>query len=233
MAKRKKSQCDVSKLINSPESSFAVNEAYKTLRTNLKFALKGRSGRCVVISSSLPEEGKSSICANLGIAVADTDAKVLIIDGDLRKPTQHKIFHLDNRNGLSNLIAGLADFNSCCRKNVYKSLSVIPSGPIPPNPSELLSSEQFGAVLKGISGEYEYVLIDTPPINVVTDALTLPSENTDIILVCRVGSTTYDQYGKAVASIELSGMNLIGTIMNGISIDSRGYGKQYKNYEYK
>lgn len=231
--KKGKKQSEVLKLISNPDTEFVAKEAYKTLRTNLIFALKGRSGRCVAISSSMPGEGKSSICANLGIALADMDARVLIIDGDLRKPRQHKIFGVNNRSGLSSLIAGLTDMESSCKKKVHKGLDIITAGPIPPNPSELLCSDQFKEILKEISEDYDYILIDTPPIGVVTDALVLPADSTDIILVCKVGNTTYDQYGKSVASIEMSGMNLIGTIMNGVGIDSKGYGKAYKKYEYK
>ena len=221
-----------SNLLNATDDYF-MHEAYKTLRTNLKFALKGNTGRCVVVTSSLPEEGKSSVCANLGLSLADLDASVLIIDGDLRKPVQHKLFGLENQYGLSNLIADFTDFRESCKENVYKNLSIIPSGPIPPNPSELLGSARLREILEKVSEEYDYILIDTPPLNIVTDALVIPEDLADMILVCRVGKTTYDQYEKALSSIRLSGMVLLGTVMNQVETGAGSYGRYYKKYEYK
>ena len=186
MKKKKRKREQEPRLITDQEMSFTVSEAYKTLRTNLKFALKGNTGRCVVVTSSLPEEGKSSVCANLGLSLADLDASVLIIDGDLRKPVQHKLFGLENQYGLSNLIADFTDFRESCKENVYKNLSIIPSGPIPPNPSELLGSARLREILIKVSEEYDYILIDTPPLNIVTDALVIPEDLADMILVCRV-----------------------------------------------
>ena len=233
MRKMKQKKVKESKLITDPNISFAVSEAFKTLRTNLKFALKGNKGRCIAITSALPEEGKSSICANLGLSLADLDERVLVIDGDLRKPVQHKLFKLENQHGLSNLIANSIEFNKSCKENLYKQLSVVTSGPVPPNPSELLGSERMREILDMVSKEYDYVLIDTPPLNIVTDTLVLPADIVDIILVCRMGKTTYDQYEKALSGIKLSGLSLLGTVMNQVENGEGSYGRYYKSYECK
>ena len=169
----------------------------------------------------------------MGLSLADLDERVLVIDGDLRKPVQHKLFKLENQHGLSNLIANSIEFNKSCKENLYKQLSVVTSGPVPPNPSELLGSERMREILDMVSKEYDYVLIDTPPLNIVTDTLVLPADIVDIILVCRMGKTTYDQYEKALSGIKLSGLSLLGTVMNQVENGEGSYGRYYKSYEYK
>ena len=218
-------------------STFQVIEAYKILRTNLLFALAAGENKVVVISSALPSEGKSSTCANLAAAMAQTGAKVVLIDADLRKPTQNQIFKCDNSRGLSGILAGFNDLEEVIERSVNPNLDIITSGPIPPNPSELLGCEQMSCLLAHLSKEYEYVFIDTPPINVVADALIISNKAAGVVMVVRHGHSTYNELTKAVSRVEFANAVILGLVVNGIKEKSGMYGKhkygKYSSYSRK
>jgi capsular exopolysaccharide synthesis family protein len=217
----------------SDTSPFHVKEAYKTLRTNLLFSLAACKNKNIVISSALPSEGKSCTCANLAIAMAQTGAKVMLIDADLRKPTQYQIFKVDNSKGLTTILAGFNNLDDVIKKDVVEGLDLITSGPAPPNPSELLGAERMTFLLEKLNDHYDYVFIDTPPVNVVSDALVFAERIAGILLVTRHGRSTYDEMTKAVSSIEFSGANILGVVINGVSERSGRYGKyKYGKYKY-
>ena len=155
------------------ELSFQATEAFKTLRTNLMFSLATKDSKAFAVTSSVQHEGKSTMTANLALTFVQMQAKVLLIDADLRKPTQQRLFKLKNKEGLSTLLAGLSTFKDIVCRDVIPGLDVLTGGPIPPNPSEMLGSERMKKMLSDLSSRYDYIIIDTPPINIVTDALTL------------------------------------------------------------
>lgn len=212
---------------------FQIVEAYKTIRTNLWFALATQKSKAVVFSSALPSEGKSTTCSNLAIAMAQTDARVLLIDGDLRKPTQYKIFQRPNNAGLSRLLVGLDTAADAIQKNIVPNLDLIPSGPIPPNPSELLGSENMSVLLDKLSAHYDYIFIDSPPINIVTDSIILANRVAGMVLVARQGQSTYDELTKAVSSIEFAGANILGMIVTDVKDQNGSYGYYKYKYEYR
>lgn len=213
--------------------SFQVTEAYKTLRTNLLFALAAGKNKAIVISSALPSEGKSSTCANLAVAMAQKSAKVVLIDADLRKPVQNQIFKCSNSKGLSGVLAGFDNFEEVIRKSVKLNLDLITSGPIPPNPSELLGSEQMSSLLERLNEQYDYIFIDTPPINIVADALVISDKAAGVVMVVRHGQSNYSEITKAVASVEFANANILGLVVNGIKEKSGRYGKyKYGRYSY-
>lgn len=217
----------------SAETPFRVAEAYRTIRTNLLFALAAKKGKIVVISSALSEEGKSTTCSNLAIAMAQTEASVLLIDADLRKPTQYQIFRKSNKKGLSSLLVGFDSLDKVLHKKVELNLDLIPSGPIPPNPSELLSSENMTILLQELAKHYDYIFIDAPPINIVTDPIILARKTDGIVLVARQGQSTYDELNKAVGALEFAQATILGIVINDVKEDS-GYGRykyKYKKYE--
>lgn len=217
----------------SADTPFQVTEAYKTLRTNLLFALAAGENKSVVISSSSPSEGKSSTCANLAITMSQTGAKVILIDADLRKPTQYQIFKCNNSKGLTTILAGFNDLDDVIKRDVEPKLDIITSGPAPPNPSELLGSERMTHLLNMLNEHYDYIFIDTPPINVVTDAMVLAGRTAGVVLVARQGQTAYDDLTKAVSSVEFSGANILGLVINGVNEKSGRYGKyKYGKYKY-
>jgi capsular exopolysaccharide synthesis family protein len=215
----------------SKDSSFQVTEAYKTLRTNLLFALAATQNKSVIISSAMPSEGKSSTCSNLAITMAQTGAKVILIDADLRKPTQHQIFHINNKQGLTTILAGFDEVTEAIAKDVESNLDLITSGPVPPNPSELLGTERMSYLLNILGEHYDYIFIDTPPINVVTDAMVLASNAAGVVLVTRQKQSTYDEVTKAVSSIEFAGATILGLVINGVNEKVSGY-RKYRYYKY-
>ncbi len=215
-------------------STFQIVEAYKTARTNLLFALSTSENKVVAISSAEPNAGKSTSAANLAITMAQTGARVLLIDGDLRKPSLHKTFRLNRANGLSMILSGLLPLEECICREVAKNLDFIPSGSIPPNPSELLGSPTMDRLLEDVSKKYDYIFLDMPPLGVVSDALIAGSKTAGIVLVCRQRQTTYEELQNAVDSIAEVGENLLGVVVTNIRRDAHAYGSysKYRYYKY-
>ncbi|MBQ7288528.1 MAG: CpsD/CapB family tyrosine-protein kinase [Clostridia bacterium] len=213
---------------------FAVVEAYKTVRTNLQFVLAGHSKKQIVVSSPLMEEGKSTTAINMAIAFSQLGCKVLIVDADLRKPSVHKKLRVQNTDGLSSVLVDLCPFSDAV-ETINANLDVLTSGPLPPNPSELLSSERMKTLLRDLEQKYDYVFIDTPPVNIVSDALVLAPKTNGIILVVRDRSTTHEEMKKALNYIEFAKTHYLGTILNGATDSQNGnYRRKYsKKYHYR
>lgn len=229
--KKKNNNEDKHIKLTDKDVPFAVVESYKSIRTNITFALSPFEKKVFIVSSMNPGEGKSTTSSNIAIALAQGGNKVLLIDGDLRKSTQHKIFGLKNKKGLSTAISHMADLDECINKNVMKDLDVMTAGPIPPNPSELLASDSMTKILETLGERYTTIIIDTPPVNVVTDSMELAKNVSGIIMVVRYGSTTTDDVEAAMKKVEFSQMNMLGFILN--SVKPKRHGKYYSKYKYK
>lgn len=224
----------------NPESRkipFAVVEAYKTIRTNLMFLLSQNNGKVIAFSSANAGEGKSTTSVNVAIALSQLGGKVLVIDADMRRSSIHKKLHLDNQVGLANVLASLADCESAI-KSVNENLDIMTSGSIPPNPSELLGTEKFDALLAQLKEVYNYIVIDTPPINVVSDALIVAPKTDGLVLVVRDAYTPHDTIHRAIDAAEFANIKLLGTILNGADAKTarrysyRRYSYGYKYYQY-
>ena len=207
---------------------FSIREAYKSIRTNLLFSLAPLGKKIIVVSSSMPNEGKSTTCGNLAIALAQNSAKVLLIDGDLRKPTQHKFFEIDNSKGLSNLLVGFDSVADSVKRNVVKNLDIITAGALPPNPSELLGSENMQVFLQKMEEYYDYILIDSPPVNIVTDAVVLSKHAAGILMVTRALETTVEELDNALATISIANGNVLGIVVS--DVHREGKSKYYSSY---
>ena len=205
---------------NSKHVPFAIVEAYKTMRTNLMFILPHEGCKKVVISSSNVGEGKSTTTINLAIAFAQMGSKVLVIDADMRRPSIYKKLKLANTKGLSSYLVGFCGLEEIVAK-VNPYLDVITSGPIPPNPSEMLGSAKMEALLESLSETYDYIFIDMPPINVVSDALILATKTDGLIFVIQDLITTHDDVQKALSSIDFASAKLLGLVLNGSSKNLR------------
>lgn len=238
MKKRERSHISSGMVSASDKSSsrlpFAVVEAYKTIRTNLQFVVAGSKQKQIVISSPLMEEGKSTTAINMAIAFSQLGCKVLIIDADLRKPSVHKKLKIQNTNGLSTVLINMCPFEEAVEK-INANLDVLTSGQLPPNPSELLGSESMTALLQSLEAKYDYVFIDTPPINIVSDALVLAPKTNGIVLVVRDHATTHDEMKKSVNYIDFAKTRLLGVILNGVTdVHSKKYRSRYtKKYNYR
>jgi len=220
--------------------NFRITEAHRLIRTNLLYTLANAKSRVVVFSSAEPSAGKSTLCSNLSLVMAQSGARVLLIDADLRKPVQHRHFHLRKTDGLSKVLGGLADLSEAIHRQVAPNLDVLLAGAIPPNPSELLGSDRMKALVEAVSKEYDYVFIDTPPVGVVADALVLASLSAGVVLVARQKQTTYDELEESVEAITRIKSKLLGVVLIDVKEERIGYSRpyvhryyRYANYRYK
>lgn len=209
---------------------FAVVEAYKTIRTNLMFVLAQNSGRVVTFSSSNASEGKSTTAVNVAIAFSQLGDKILLIDGDMRRSSVHKKLKIENNEGLSDILVGFSTFDDAVI-HMNDSLDVLTAGRIPPNPSELLGSQAFTELVETARKKYSFVVLDSPPIGVVSDALVIAANTDGMVLVVRDGYTPNDSIKQSISSAEFANINIIGAIMNGANSRSdRRY--TYRRYRY-
>lgn len=218
--------------ILSPDSDFFIREAYKTLRTNAMFALAGQEGcKVVVVTSSLQSEGKSITALNLAISFAEAENRVLLIDCDLRRPKLARLLRKSSRAGLSNLLLDPSLLDEAILPSGIERLDVILSGDIPPNPSELLGSARMSALLTQLRERYDYVILDTPPVNMVTDAVVLAPKADGVLFVVRAGQSERGPVSHAVEQLEYAQAKLLGFVLDDVAGGggSYGYGK-YKKY---
>ncbi|MBR3920099.1 MAG: CpsD/CapB family tyrosine-protein kinase [Clostridia bacterium] len=216
---------------------FTATEQYKILRANLSFTIP-ENVKCPVIgvTSSIRGEGKSTTAVNLSYVLAENGKKVLLIDGDLRIPSIAKKMGIESTPGLTNLLMRfesrqLVSFQS----NILDNWYIIPAGNIPPNPSELLGSAKMEKLLENLSEEFDYIIIDLPPVNIVSDALAISRYITGMILVVREEYTEKKEFEACSRQLELSNVKVLGCVMNGAKTGSGSYGKYrryYKKYKY-
>jgi capsular exopolysaccharide synthesis family protein len=216
-------------LITDINPKSPISEAYRALRTNIDFSAIDEQLKVIMITSAGPGEGKSTTAANLAVTFAQADKKVLIIDADLRKPTLHHIFERTNRWGLTNIIAGRSGIKEVISDTNINNLDLITSGPIPPNPSELLASKRMSAVLQELKAIYDVIIIDTPPALAVTDAQVVATQCEGVLLVIDSGKVKRQDAIKAKACLEHVKARIIGAVLNNID---RKKGDSYYYYYY-
>lgn len=208
-----------------------ITEAYKTLRSNIQFSSLDKKIQTIVVTSSGPGEGKTTTATNLAVVMAQSGNRTIIIDCDLRKPNIHKTFGLSNQKGLSNMLINEAVLSEVVQKTNVENLHVITLGVRPPNPSELLGSAKMKNFVESLKTEYDFVILDTPPVILVTDALILSQYADGCLLVVSAGETNKDAVLKAKKLLENVNSNILGIVMNKLDITkNRYYG--YYNYYY-
>jgi len=212
--------------INDPKSS--ASEAYRSLRTNLQFANVDADIKTILVSSSIEMEGKSTTIANLAVVTAQANKKTLLIDCDLRKPVLHKIFKIENKDkGLTKLLTDDLALEDVV-KTVIPNLDVIPSGNIPPNPSELLHSRRMRRFIENTKERYDMVFFDAPPVIPVTDAAALSTFTDGLILVVSANWVRKKETDMALKAFKTVNANVLGFVMTGVKpSDMKGYGKPY------
>ena len=213
------------------KTDFLITEAYKELRTNLRYSLSKGGCKKILINSPISQDGKSTICTNLGITIAQTGARVLLLDCDLRKGRLHNFFNLKSKPGISELLIGLANEKDAIQNTIYNNLQVITVGKIPPNPAELLDGGQMEELLKSLERNYDFIIIDSPPVNVVSDALSLIKLVDGVILVVRENATSHPNIASAISRLEFVEARIIGFILNGMSnkLGNKSKSKYYYN----
>ena len=216
----------------SDKSKFAIVESYKAARTNIMFSLSADDNKFFAVTSYSKGEGKSTVSSNLAISFSKMEKRVLLIDSDLRRPNIHNIFKLENTAGLSNIIGKMTDFEDVVHKDVIPNLDILTSGTIPPNPSELLCSARFLELVEKIKDQYDYVLFDTPPIGVVSDALLLKDLVAGFVVVLRERSTTHGDIQNLLESASLADCKLLGFIKVGCIGNRKRGRRNYYYYQY-
>lgn len=212
-------------------SSFVAKEAYKTLRTNLRFFIQSKGCKKICITSANAGEGKSITLMNLAISMAETEQRVLLIDADMRRPALARLLAEKASPGLANVLAGMNTLEEAIHTEVYPNLDILFSGDIPPNPSELLSSERMQQMIEKLSAQYDYILLDTPPVNVVSDTCIVASYLDGVLLLVRQDRSRKDAVTRAVSSLRLTGAKTLGFVLNGIPLASNRDYQGYKGYE--
>jgi tyrosine-protein kinase Etk/Wzc len=219
-----------SKLLTHHEPRSPIAESYRNIRTNIQYFDLSREMKTLLFTSSSPREGKSTTVSNLAITLAQQGQKVLLVDCDLRKPVLNHLFYQRREPGLTNVLMGQAGINTAIRRTKVDNLDLLPCGSIPPNPSELLSSERMKELLIRLQDGHDFILLDSPPILAVTDASILSTEISGVILVVRSGNTSPDMVEEARDRLDKVGARVIGVVMNDLDLE-RHYGK-YARYSY-
>lgn len=211
------------------EPTSPVTESYNHLRTSLQLSAADSPPRKILVTSSIQGEGKSTTAINLAFSFAKSESRVLLIDGDMRRPRVSKVFKLKNKEGLSSYLSGATE-NYLVHKGMHPNLSIITSGPTPPNPSELLSSNRFKMLIKELSTQFDVIVCDSPPILSVTDPRAMSQSFDGILMVARGGVTTFPLVGRGVKHLREVNATLLGLVINGL--DPKKHSEYYHDYYY-
>lgn len=221
-------------ILTQVEANSSIAESYRQLRTALLLSSAGHAPRTLLVTSSQPAEGKTTTSVNTAISLAQTGAAVLIVDADLRRPRVHKIFGLKNNAGLSNYLAGEGDLSALIQI-AMPNLYVLPVGPLPPNPAELLGSPRMKTVVETLSANFDYVVIDSPPVSSFADSLILSALVEGVIIVVKGGVTPREMAQRTKAHLQSVGAKILGVVINQVKLqphDYYYYSTYYSRYYY-
>ncbi len=210
---------------------FGVREAYRTIRTNLMFSVAKKGCKVIVFSSSIAGEGKTTTSANVAFSIARSNHKVLLIDLDLRNPHVYKLLKKPNAPGVTNYLSGFNSLEEVLHKDACPNLDLICAGTASPNPGEMVASEGMLRLLEDMKPKYDFIIIDTPPINIVSDALSLIQHADGLVLVARPKYTAKKEVQRAIEQVNFVGGKILGIIANGVQEKKRVYGR-YGRYGY-
>ena len=214
-------------LVTVLDPAGVASEAYRSLRTNLLYAVADAPPTVILITSPGLADGKSTTCANLAVVLAQAGKETLVIDGDLRKPSLHRIFGVPNVSGMVNVLSGEHDLSEVCTEP-FPGLKMLSAGPIPPYPTELLSAGRFEELLGQARQLFDYVLVDSPPTELVSDPMIIAAQVDAVLLVLDSQGTSKGSLRKAVRNLEAVGANVLGTLMNKAPKAATGrYGYSY------
>lgn len=213
---------------HTPKST--ASEAYRGIRTSILFSSADNQPQVILVSSAAPQEGKTSTALNLGVTLAQSGTKVLILDCDMRKPSMHRVLGVSRDKGMSNLLVGSCDLREAVITTQIQNLDIIPCGPIPPNPSEILGSARMAKLLELLRKTYQRIIIDSPPITAVTDAVVLGQFADGAVIVVRAGATPREIVKNGVNQLLAVNSRILGAVLNGVDMERDGY--YYYQYYY-
>jgi non-specific protein-tyrosine kinase len=220
-------------VIASVQPRSPVTEAFRSLRTNIQYASVDRSLHTLLITSPTPEDGKTTVTANLGVVMAQTGLQVAIVDADMRRPRLHEILQKPNRKGLSEIFVQSEIFlDGVVQPTETTGLALLSSGVLPPNPAELVGSEKMTEILRKLIEQIDLVVIDTPPVMAATDAAVLAPRVDGVLLVIKPGVTKLGACRQTVEQLRRGGANLLGVVLNDVEISRRRYSYYYQSYYY-
>ncbi len=226
----------MSPLLISADTRSSLAEAYRHLRTSILLSTAGHAPKTLLVSSSLPSEGKSTIATNTAISLAQTGSRVLIIDADMRRPRLHSIFNVENGVGLSSLLASSLtdhDVSNAIKQDEKTKLSVMTSGPIPPNPAELIGSEQMVSLLRILQTRFTHVVIDSPPIASFTDGVLIASMVDGVILVVHAGRSSRQVVRRSRQMLHEIGAKIFGVVLNNVNLNNKDNYYYYQSYYHR
>lgn len=216
--------------ISFEQDNSAIAEAFRKLRTNLQFLSVDNPPQVIVVTSSMPSEGKSTTAINIALALAEADHSVVLVDGDMRRPVLHKYLGLIGPVGFSTVLSGGSSLDEALQKTRFPGLTVLTAGAVPPNPSELLGSQAARKLLGDLRVQFDYVIVDTTPLLAVTDAAILAAAADGVLIVARFGEVSRDQLANAVESLQSVGAPLLGAVFT--LVPTRGSSSYGYNYSY-
>ncbi|MDD3952811.1 MAG: polysaccharide biosynthesis tyrosine autokinase [Lentisphaeria bacterium] len=214
--------------LHSPKST--ASESFRGIRTGILFSSADIAPHVILVTSAGPGEGKTVCAANLAIAMAQSGSRVVVLDCDMRRPRAHKVFNVSREIGLSNVLVGSGSLKDAIVPTQVENLDLIPSGPIPPNPSELLGSKRMQLILAALRKKYNRIIIDTPPITAVTDAVVMAQAVDGVVLVIRAGETPRQLVQNGLAQLQSSKAHILGAVLNGVHTGRDSY--YYYQYYY-
>jgi len=233
LQKRQRNGVRPKPLISYLEPQSEITEAYRALRTSILLSSASHPPRSILVTSAVAQDGKTMTCINIGIVLAQQGKRVLIVDADMRRPHIHRAFGLKAEVGLSNILAGVAEPGEAITTTVQPNLFVIPAGPVPPHPAELLSSAVMRDLLRRWCAEYDHVILDSPPVISVTDPVVLSVQTDAVLLIVRSGQTTAAHVRRTRNILQSVNAGLLGIVVNAADIRSPDYYYYYRGPQYR
>ena len=211
-----------------------ISEAYRTLRTNIEFSNLDKPLNTIMVTSAVPQEGKTTNCVNLALTIAESGKKVIIVDADFRVPLIHKIFNSDSKPGLTNVLVDNKKLSEVIKKadGIDANLYYIPCGPIPPNPSELLGSDKMKTIIEELKQQADTIIFDSPPTIGFADSLVLANQLDGVVLLLSSGEVSRDAAKQAKSLLEKAKAKILGVVLNKVDIKRESYYHYYHYYNY-